>query len=162
MSFVPHRFVQIANPHRAVDCGDFLSRHDHVNAVAGIGNPTRFVQTLKEMGLNPILHAHPDHHRYDGSELKFDNGWPVVCTEKDATKLRELADLPDDIYYLEVDTDVCSLGGEPGIDRLQSVLAAHGIRAKAAQDAPASATQDIPARAAHEKQIRAAHGTRKR
>ena len=77
----------------------------------------------------------------------------MVTTEKDATKLRELADLPDGIYYLEVDADVCSLGGEPGIDRPQSVLAAHGIRAKT--------TRDIPHGDAHEKCAGAAHGTRK-
>lgn len=129
MCVLPRRFVAVADPRMEVSLAAFAGRYENVNAVAGIGNPARFAQTLREAGLNPILHAYPDHHRFTGEEVRFDNGWPVVCTEKDATKLKALADLPDNVYYLEVDVAVESTTGESGMDRLKGLLDAHGIRA---------------------------------
>jgi tetraacyldisaccharide 4'-kinase len=127
MTLLPRRFVSVGQPERAFPCSDLGARN--VNAVAGIGNPARFLATLRELGLNPLLHAYPDHHRFDGSELEIDNGWPIVCTEKDAIKLRELGGLPDDVYYLEVGARVMNLDGSPGPARLQALLSVHGIRA---------------------------------
>ena len=62
-----------------------------VNAVAGIGNPQRFYNTLTELGLTPKLHAFPDHHAYTEHDFQFANDLPVVMTEKDAVKCREFA-----------------------------------------------------------------------
>ena len=122
------RFVPVAGNSASIPVQDFAARFVNVNAVAGIGNPGRFVQTLKEIGLNPILTAYPDHHAFEGDEVWFENDWPVVCTEKDATKLRVLEGLPDNLYYLEVDSQVSTLSGEPGMDRLRALLDMHGIR----------------------------------
>jgi tetraacyldisaccharide 4'-kinase len=62
-----------------------------VNAVAGIGNPQRFQNTLIQLGITAELHEFPDHHRYTASDLQFSNNLPVVMTEKDAVKCREFA-----------------------------------------------------------------------
>lgn len=62
-----------------------------VNAVAGIGNPQRFQNTLIQLGVTAKLHAYPDHHDYTASDLQFANNLPVVMTEKDAVKCREFA-----------------------------------------------------------------------
>ncbi len=62
-----------------------------VNAVAGIGNPQRFQNTLSQLGIVAELHAFPDHHAYTASDLQFANNLPVVMTEKDAVKCREFA-----------------------------------------------------------------------
>ena len=62
-----------------------------VNAVAGIGNPQRFLNTLSELGMNAQLHAFPDHHAYVADDLSFTNNWPVVMTEKDAVKCHAFA-----------------------------------------------------------------------
>lgn len=62
-----------------------------VNAVAGIGNPQRFQDTLSQLGVVAELHAFPDHHAYTASDLQFANNLPVVMTEKDAVKCREFA-----------------------------------------------------------------------
>ncbi|MEM8769953.1 MAG: tetraacyldisaccharide 4'-kinase, partial [Pseudomonadota bacterium] len=129
MEVVPLRFVPVSGRGETFDCGAFLERFGNVNAVAGIGNPGRFVQTLKSLGLNPLLSAYPDHHVYDGEELKFDNGWPIVCTEKDATKLRELIELPELLFYLEIEVEVLTADGRPGIESLVQLLDLHGIRA---------------------------------
>lgn len=127
MTLQPVRFVGLGrSPDLSVEA--FASRFVNVNAVAGIGNPGRFVQTLKEAGLQPLLTAYPDHHRFTGRELEFDNGWPVVCTEKDATKIRELDITADNVWYLEVAAHLAGPDGTPGVDKLATLLALHGIK----------------------------------
>lgn len=61
-----------------------------VHAVAGIGNPERFFTMLRSAGIEVITHPFPDHHQYNAEELNFADGHPVVTTEKDAVKMREL------------------------------------------------------------------------
>ncbi len=63
-----------------------------VHAVAAIGNPARFVQTLREAGLQPIEHPFPDHHRFAPQDLRFDDDHPLLMTSKDAVKCRSFAD----------------------------------------------------------------------
>ncbi len=57
-----------------------------VHAVAGIGNPARFFDTLRALGVTPIEHAFPDHHPYCQGELDFNDANLVLMTEKDAVK----------------------------------------------------------------------------
>jgi len=66
-------------------------RGRRVHAVAGIGNPQRFFDTLRDAGMTVVPHAFPDHHAYDGRDLPSpDPGCPVLMTEKDAVKCRHL------------------------------------------------------------------------
>lgn len=62
-----------------------------VHAVAGIGHPQRFFEALRAFGIEVVEHAFPDHHRYAADDLKFDDGLPVLMTEKDAVKCRGFA-----------------------------------------------------------------------
>jgi tetraacyldisaccharide 4'-kinase len=62
-----------------------------VHAVAGIGNPVRFFDSLREYGLSVIEHAFPDHHAFAPGDLAFDDQAPVLMTEKDAVKCRAFA-----------------------------------------------------------------------
>lgn len=57
-----------------------------VHAVAGIGNPARFFDGLRNAGIEVIGLAFPDHHRYVAGDLAFGDGLPVLMTEKDAVK----------------------------------------------------------------------------
>lgn len=59
-----------------------------VHAIAGIGNPGQFFDSLTELGYNVIPHAFPDHYRFSAGELVFDDDWSVVMTTKDAVKCR--------------------------------------------------------------------------
>ena len=127
MCIEPLRFVPLDETTQAINCNEFSRRYPNVNAVAGIGNPTRFVQTLRELGINPFLHAYADHHRFERSELVFDNDWPVVCTEKDAVKLRELEAPGSNIFYLEIAVELDDDGDVSASDRLLSLLHEHGI-----------------------------------
>jgi len=65
-----------------------------VHAVAGIGNPLRFFDQLREKGLKIVEHAFSDHHQYKLADF---SGWQkdcIIMTEKDAIKCTGLP-LPD-------------------------------------------------------------------
>jgi tetraacyldisaccharide 4'-kinase len=61
-----------------------------VHAVAGIGNPGRFFARLRQAGIRLEEHVFPDHHVYVAEVLEFGDDRPVVMTEKDAVKCRNL------------------------------------------------------------------------
>ena len=63
-----------------------------VHAVAGIGNPERFFEMLRGLGIGVVPHAFADHHAYRAEDLQFGNGLPVLMTEKDAVKCAGFAD----------------------------------------------------------------------
>ncbi|MCX9152593.1 tetraacyldisaccharide 4'-kinase [Pseudomonas sp. TB1-B1] len=72
-----------------------------VHAVAGIGNPQRFFNTLETLHWQPIPHAFADHAPYSAEVLNFTPSLPLVMTEKDAVKCRAFA--RPDWWYLAVD-----------------------------------------------------------
>ncbi len=57
-----------------------------VHAVAAIGNPGRFFNTLRAAGLTIIEHPFADHHPFASGELEFAGEPQVMMTEKDAVK----------------------------------------------------------------------------
>src|SRR3546814_10625700 len=59
-----------------------------LHAVAGIGNPRRFFNTLETLHWRPIPHGFADHAQYSAQALNFTPSLPVVMTEKDAVKCR--------------------------------------------------------------------------
>jgi tetraacyldisaccharide 4'-kinase len=63
-----------------------------VHAVAGIGNPQRFFDMLREAGLTLYEHPLPDHHAFKSGDLNFGDSLPVLMTEKDAVKCAAFAD----------------------------------------------------------------------
>ena len=83
-------------------------RGKRLHAVAGIGNPARFFVTLRELGLEAIEHAFPDHHPYASSDLDFPDCDLVLMTEKDAVKCRSFP--RSDLVVLRVDARV-----DPGL-----------------------------------------------
>ena len=101
----------------------FAAHYPNVYAVAGVGNPDGFAETLRNLGLSPSLRPLDDHHRFTGEEIRFDSDWPVVCTEKDAVKLRRL-DIPlERCWSLEIEADI----DPAGVRRLEEVLERHAI-----------------------------------
>lgn len=63
-----------------------------VHAVAGIGNPSRFFEHLRSLGIDPACHPFPDHHRYAPADLAFPGASAILMTEKDAVKCVAFAD----------------------------------------------------------------------
>lgn len=58
-----------------------------VHAVAGIGNPSRFFDSLRNLGFEVIEHPFADHHPYQLADVKFDDDLPIITTAKDAQRL---------------------------------------------------------------------------
>lgn len=80
---------------------DFFPAGQALHAVAGIGNPQRFFNTLEGLHWRPVTHAFADHAVFSAQALTFSPALPVVMTEKDAVKCRPFA--ADDWWYLAVD-----------------------------------------------------------
>ena len=114
----------------------FLAKHGAPLAVAGIGNPARFEETLAAAGINVAVRGLPDHHRFSAADLTAPPGTPVLMTEKDAQKVKALGDVAH-CWYLEIAMRFL----EPVDERLTELFAAHGI-AVPPPDAP---TGDAPA-----------------
>ncbi len=62
-----------------------------VHAIAAIGNPQRFFAMLRAVGISVIEHPLPDHARLARDDISFADDLPVLMTEKDAVKCREIA-----------------------------------------------------------------------
>ncbi|MEK1907389.1 MAG: tetraacyldisaccharide 4'-kinase [Pseudomonas sp.] len=80
---------------------DHFASGQQVHAVAGIGNPQRFFNTLEALNWQPIAHPFADHASYSAELLHFSPELPLVMTEKDAVKCRAFA--ADNWWYLAVD-----------------------------------------------------------
>ena len=107
--------------------GQWLGRVSdrRVHAVAGIGNPTRFFRTLVVLGFVPIGKGLADHHLFDGEELIFDDGLPVIVTEKDASKIRALSpeNIPANCWSLDIRASLSA----DGVAALRQLLHQRGI-----------------------------------
>jgi tetraacyldisaccharide 4'-kinase len=71
-----------------------------VHAVAGIGNPERFFQSLEQQGMQLEKHVFPDHYKFRAEDIRFEDNKPVIMTEKDAVKCRYFASEND--WYIPV------------------------------------------------------------
>jgi tetraacyldisaccharide 4'-kinase len=75
-----------------------------VHAVAGIGNPNRFFNALRNENIQLIEHLFPDHYLYQASDIHFSDDLPVIMTEKDAVKCIGFAD--ERHWYLPVQAEM--------------------------------------------------------
>jgi tetraacyldisaccharide 4'-kinase len=80
---------------------DHFAQGQAVHAVAGIGNPQRFFNTLEGLHWRPVAHPFADHAVYSAEALAFQPPLPLIMTEKDAVKCRAFATA--DWWYLAVE-----------------------------------------------------------
>ena len=97
MQLEPHCLINLVTGEKIFPA-DF--RQKHVHAVAGIGNPERFFQSLRNFNFTVIPHALPDHHPYKADDINFNDSLPVIMTEKDAVKCGQFAN--DRQWYMAV------------------------------------------------------------
>ena len=83
---------------RPLDNTDWL--REPAYAVAGIGNPQRFFDSLNDLGLTVFPRAFPDHHGYTEQDFKDFSEEVVIMTGKDAVKCQSFA--RDHWWYLDV------------------------------------------------------------
>lgn len=99
MKLLARDFVNLAQPERRAAADYFRGRPVH--ALAGIGHPERFFQTLTALGLDFSPHAFPDHHAFQPRDLPAGT---LIMTEKDAVKCAAFA--PEDAWFLAIDAEV--------------------------------------------------------
>ncbi len=91
-----------------------------VHALAGIANPRRFFRMLQAWGLQVIEHPLPDHASISQSDLTFDDNLPVIMTEKDAVKCRQLH--TDRCWYVAVEVEFDNGQAHSLLEQLHSRL----------------------------------------
>jgi tetraacyldisaccharide 4'-kinase len=77
-----------------------------VYAVAGIGRPQSFFDTLSGAGFRVVPRVFPDHHAYDAGDFAGLGDRPVIMTEKDAVKCAGIAG--DNAWYLRISAELPS------------------------------------------------------
>jgi len=70
-------------------------------ALAGIGQPAQFFESLLRLGFETEQCVFPDHHAYSAADLAGLGDKPIIMTEKDAVKCREIAG--GNSWYLRID-----------------------------------------------------------
>jgi len=76
-----------------------------VHAIAGIGHPQRFFNSLKSVGIKVIEHPKSDHHVFGDEDFQFDEQVPVLLTRKDAVKIKQIPSLrsiSNEVYVVDV------------------------------------------------------------
>ncbi|MBL4765676.1 MAG: tetraacyldisaccharide 4'-kinase [Colwellia sp.] len=88
---------------KALSVNDFLANNAKVNAIAGIGSPQRFFDTLQGLGFTLVKQqGFIDHKDFTVSDFnQFKNDLPLLMTEKDAVKCQQF--VQDNWWYLPVD-----------------------------------------------------------
>lgn len=94
---------------RNLSSGEIVSLNDWsgsktVFALAAIGNPQRFADTLKTLGFEVILISYDDHEVMTYSDLTFEEDYPVIITSKDAVKFSSI-DLKH-VWVLDVEAKI--------------------------------------------------------
>lgn len=93
---------------------------EDVHALAGIGNPQRFFDTLRELGVKAQCQAYDDHHAYSAVELAYAHDKVLLMTEKDAVKCEAFAG--EHWWYLMVSAEL-----EPGFSEAFCDQVAHAL-----------------------------------
>ena len=73
----------------------------NIHAVAAIGHPERFFESLRQMGFKVDSEPKNDHQALTACDIGFDDDLPVVITAKDAVKYE--GSVPDNLWVLEVE-----------------------------------------------------------
>ena len=89
MEYLAKSLHSLIDPHKEVTVDSFKNKTVH--AVTGIGHPARFFSMLRNCGMIIIKHEFPDHYHFTRQDIRFDDGLPVVMTEKDAVKCTAFA-----------------------------------------------------------------------
>ena len=100
--FKPIKWIRI-HDNSSYDLNDWPLKKE-VNAVAGIGNPSKFFNLLKKLGFNTLRNIFPDHYQFNESDLIFTNNLPIIMTEKDAVRCSNMN--LRNLWYLKVEVDM--------------------------------------------------------
>jgi tetraacyldisaccharide 4'-kinase len=116
MALEGNGFRNLLNPAFHQEAGAFHGKRVH--AIAGIGNPARFFDHLRTLGLSFAAHAFPDHYSYTPADLEFGDADAVIMTEKDAIKCLRFA--RENHWVLPVDARVDTALGRLILEKMKT------------------------------------------
>lgn len=91
---------------------------DNILLIAGIANPAPLEQEIEKLGAKVTLMQYADHHNFCNSDIneiaakynKLNGSKMILTTEKDATRLRRIHNLPqeikDNIYAIPIEVKI--------------------------------------------------------
>lgn len=97
---IPGELAAVGHGSRLVEPPTLGSR---IRAVAGIGHSERFFRLLRALGFCVVPQPFPDHHVFQQKDLQYAESLPIIMTEKDAVKCRQMA--LDGLWCLPVAAD---------------------------------------------------------
>jgi len=109
-------FWNLLNPEAGAGPGAFHGRR--ICAVAGIGDPQRFFEHLRGLGLEGRSQAFPDHYAYRPGDLLFPDCDVILMTEKDAVKCTAFA--AENMWALSVHAEVDAALGELVLTKIKA------------------------------------------
>jgi tetraacyldisaccharide 4'-kinase len=89
MQLVGSQFYNLADPE--IKASGVYFKRKIIKAIAGIGNPARFYEHLRQLGLNFSSSSFEDHHAFAVSDLAQLECDVLLMTEKDAVKCKPFA-----------------------------------------------------------------------
>jgi tetraacyldisaccharide 4'-kinase len=122
MSLAPSEAVNLITGEKRL-----VSELGELVAIAGIGHPPRFFETLRLLEADVVLmKGFADHQALDKKDILplLNNNQQLIMTEKDAVKCREFAD--KNWWYLPVSADISTNNTEKVLNRLHEVLKEYG------------------------------------
>ncbi|MFT4825938.1 MAG: tetraacyldisaccharide 4'-kinase [Halioglobus sp.] len=100
--YLPLALVNLASgEHRSVTPQALQTQ---VYAVAGIGQPQQFLDSLTNAGFKAQAHIFKDHHSFVPEDFSTLTSKPIVMTEKDAVKCADFAD--ENFWYLKIEAQL--------------------------------------------------------
>lgn len=102
MDYVGREWIHVHDNTRSVSMQQFAGQRIH--AIAGVGNPQRFFNMLREEGMDVIEHTYPDHHAFVDSDFEFEETLPILMTEKDAVKCERLG--LENAWYVPIQAQI--------------------------------------------------------
>jgi len=126
MFLEPSCWVNLATAERVALTALPLRKDGVLHALAGIGNPQRFFETIRALGYRPLCHPFPDHFRFAAADLQFAAGQTLVMTSKDAVKCEGFAGTH--CWYLEVEARLASEFTTPLLAQVRALVEARAAR----------------------------------
>ena len=102
MDYIYNQLVSLNELSKTIPISDLQGMTVH--AIAGINNPDHFFSYLRSHKLELIIHKFPDHYLYTEDDVKFDDNFPVVMTEKDAVKCLNYSS--DKHWYIPISAEL--------------------------------------------------------
>ncbi|MDP2571270.1 tetraacyldisaccharide 4'-kinase [Vibrio penaeicida] len=126
-----NEFPMILEPSKAINLVTNEQRSaielESAVAMAGIGHPPRFFESLKSMGLNVLAeHGFADHQAMTEQQISAIEiaGKPLIMTEKDAVKCLPFA--KDNWWYLPVSATLPAQDTDKILQRINEVMKEYG------------------------------------